>query len=94
MTTNRDTQLTMGGKGTTEPTVLITESHFSDEQKTYFYGYSAGDDFYEALIAAHTNLSDAESHAFNARLVLILANHIGSLPVLRQALEAAAVPDK
>ncbi|MEY3669572.1 MAG: hypothetical protein RL258_967 [Pseudomonadota bacterium] len=73
---------------------LITESHFSDPQKTYFYGYSAGDDFYEALIAAHTNLSEAESHALNARLVLILANHIGSLPVLKQALQAAAVQAK
>jgi hypothetical protein len=84
----------MEGGGSTEPASLITESHFSDAQKTYFYGYSAGDDFYEALIAAHANLSEAESHAFNARLVLILANHIGSLPVLRQALQAAAVEDK
>lgn len=84
----------MESKGTNEPAGLITETHFSDAQKTYFYGYSAGDDFYEALIAAHANLSEAESHAFNARLVLILANHIGSLPVLREALEAAAVRDK
>ena len=84
----------MEGGGSTEPASLITDSHFSDAQKTYFYGYSAGDDFYEALIAAHANLSEAQSHAFNARLVLILANHIGSLPVLRQALQAAALEDK
>ncbi len=48
------------------------------------------DDFYQSLIDAHQGLSAEESHAFNARLVLLLANHIGSLPVLRQALAAAA----
>jgi hypothetical protein len=48
------------------------------------------DDFYEALIDAHQGLSTDESHAFNARLVLVLANHIGSLPVLREAFAAAA----
>jgi hypothetical protein len=47
------------------------------------------DDFYEALIEAHQGLSTDESHAFNARLVLVLANHIGSLPVLREAFTAA-----
>lgn len=52
----------------------------------------APDDFYEALIEAHQDLSTEESHAFNARLVLVLANHIGSLAVLRQALAAAARP--
>ncbi|MEO0361725.1 MAG: DUF2783 domain-containing protein, partial [Pseudomonadota bacterium] len=35
------------------------------------------DGAYAALLAAHRGLSDAESHALNARLVLILANHIG-----------------
>jgi hypothetical protein len=49
----------------------------------------APDDFYEALIEAHQGLSTDESHAFNARLVLVLANHIGSLAVLREAFEAA-----
>jgi hypothetical protein len=49
----------------------------------------APDDFYEALIEAHQGLSSEESHAFNARLVLVLANHIGALPVLREALAAA-----
>ncbi|MBT2324917.1 DUF2783 domain-containing protein [Variovorax paradoxus] len=49
----------------------------------------APDDFYEALIEAHQGLSADESHAFNARLVLVLANHIGSLAVLRRALDAA-----
>ena len=47
------------------------------------------DDFYEALIEAHRDLDSAASHALNARLVLLLANHIGSLVVLQQALLAA-----
>lgn len=47
------------------------------------------DDFYEALIDTHKDLSAAESHALNARLVLLLANHIGSLVVLKEALAAA-----
>jgi hypothetical protein len=47
------------------------------------------DDFYEALIDAHRDLSTEASHALNARLVLLLANHIGSLPVLREALQIA-----
>jgi len=49
----------------------------------------SADDFYEALIDAHRDLAAADSHALNARLVLLLANHIGSLEVLRQALQAA-----
>jgi hypothetical protein len=49
----------------------------------------APDDFYEALIEAHQGLPTAESHALNARLVLLLCNHIGSLAVLKQALQAA-----
>ena len=50
---------------------------------------SAPDDFYEALIDAHQDLSAADSHALNARLVLLLANHIGSIDVLREAMQAA-----
>ncbi len=49
----------------------------------------APDDFYEALIDAHQGLSTEQSHAFNARLVLVLANHIGSMVALREALAAA-----
>lgn len=50
---------------------------------------TAPDEFYQALIDAHGDLSPQESHAFNARLVLLLANHIGSLAILREALQAA-----
>lgn len=50
---------------------------------------SAPDDLYEALINAHQDLSIEESQAFNARLILLLSNHIGALPVLQEALQAA-----
>ena len=47
------------------------------------------DAFYNELIAAHDGLSKDESDAFNARLILTLANHIGDRDVLREALELA-----
>lgn len=47
------------------------------------------DGFYDELLSAHTGLSDDESHAYNARLVLTLANQIGDRATLRAALEAA-----
>lgn len=50
---------------------------------------AAPDDFYAALIDAHRDLSSAQSHALNAKLVLLLANHIGDEAVLQQALDAA-----
>ena len=50
---------------------------------------SAPDDFYEALIDTHRELSPDASHALNARLVLLLANHVGDLAVLREAMSAA-----
>jgi hypothetical protein len=47
------------------------------------------DGFYAALVATHQGLSDEESELLNARLVLILANHVGDRDVLRQALVLA-----
>lgn len=47
------------------------------------------DGFYAELLGAHEGCSPGETHALNARLVLILANHIGDHEVLRQALAAA-----
>lgn len=47
------------------------------------------DDFYEALMQAHSGLSDAESHALNARIVLIMANRIADIGVLRDILSTA-----
>lgn len=52
--------------------------------------FDSGDDFYEALLAAHQDLDVAGSQAFNARLILLLANHIGRQDVLLEALSAAA----
>jgi hypothetical protein len=50
---------------------------------------AAPDDFYERLIAMHRGLSDDESALVNAKLVLLLANHIGDAEVLAQAMAAA-----
>lgn len=50
---------------------------------------AAPDDFYENLIDAHRDLSDAQSQALNAALVLLLSNHIGDTDVLHEALAAA-----
>lgn len=48
------------------------------------------DDFYARLLAAHEDKSKDESDALNARLVLILSNHIGDVEVLDQAIDLAA----
>lgn len=44
------------------------------------------DDFYEELLTAHQDLSKSESDAVNARLILILANHIGDRSILSDAI--------
>jgi hypothetical protein len=48
-----------------------------------------GDDFYEELLNAHEGLSKEESDAYNARLILLLANHIGERGILSEAITAA-----
>lgn len=53
----------------------------------------APDEFYAELLAVHEGLSKAESDALNARLILLLANHIGDRQVLSEALQAAARKD-
>lgn len=50
------------------------------------------DGFYAKLIALHDGLTDADSAALNARLVLILANQVGDRRVLDQVLEMASKP--
>ena len=50
------------------------------------------DAFYAALVTTHQGLSDEASELLNARLVLILANHIGDPEILRQALALARAP--
>jgi hypothetical protein len=47
------------------------------------------DGFYAALMDAHRDLSPEASRRLDARLVLLLANHIGDLAVLHEALAAA-----
>jgi hypothetical protein len=47
------------------------------------------DDFYEALIDSHRDLTPEQSQALNARLILLLANHIGEMDVLREAMHIA-----
>jgi Protein of unknown function (DUF2783) len=50
------------------------------------------DDSYARLIATHDGLTEAESHALNARLILILMNHIGDDAVLAEAMRLARGP--
>ena len=50
------------------------------------------DGFYSELIKAHDGLSDDDSAALNARLILILANQIGTREVLSAAIKAAKTP--
>jgi hypothetical protein len=47
------------------------------------------DGLYAAIIEAHQGLSLEDSAALNARLVLLLANHIGDASVVREALTTA-----
>jgi hypothetical protein len=47
------------------------------------------DDFYAALVELHRGLSDEQSELVNARLILLLANHVGDVGVLREAMQRA-----
>lgn len=68
---------------------LITQANFGIPGHTPLHAFTPGDDFYEWLIESHRGLSDDQSRLVNARLVLLLANHVGDLRVLREALAAA-----
>ncbi|MEQ8604588.1 MAG: DUF2783 domain-containing protein [Marivibrio sp.] len=57
---------------------LVTDANIDDP-----------DGFYARLIEAHRDLTDAESRQLNARLILLLANHIGERAVLESALAQA-----
>lgn len=48
------------------------------------------DDVYNALVDAHKGLSEEECRAFDARLILLLVNHIGDEAVIEEALKEAA----
>ena len=68
---------------------LNLQPNFSESGKRYFQTFSPGDDFYESLIETHSGLTDEQSALVNAKLVLLLANHIGDLGVLREAMQRA-----
>ena len=68
---------------------LNTQPNFANPGQLPRQAYTPGDDFYDALIDAHRGLTDARSERLNARLVLLLANHIGDLDVVREALALA-----
>jgi hypothetical protein len=68
---------------------LNLQPNFHEAGKRYFRDFTPGDDFYEALIDTHRNLSDEQSALVNAKLILLLANHIGDMYVLREALRLA-----
>ena len=53
-------------------------------------GLSRPDDFYNALMDMHRNLSEEQSQLANAKLILLLANHIGDKQTLEEALKIAA----
>ena len=48
------------------------------------------DDVYNAIVDAHKGLNDEQSRDFDARLILLLVNHIGDEAVIREALKEAA----
>ena len=50
---------------------------------------AAPDDFYEALLAIHQDLTPEQARAVDARLILLLCNHIGDPAVLREAMARA-----
>jgi hypothetical protein len=68
---------------------LNTRPNFGVPGEQPLRSFTPGDDFYEMLIETHRGLDDASSRLLNARLILLLANHIGDLRVLREALMAA-----
>ena len=68
---------------------LNLQPNFAEPGKRYFHTFSPGDDFYEALIDTRNGLSDDHSALVNAKLGLLLSNHIGALNVLRQAMQLA-----
>ena len=47
------------------------------------------DDAFRAVVEAHRGLNDEQSADLDAALVLILANHIGDIDVLREAIVLA-----
>lgn len=53
---------------------------------------TAPDEIYEAIIAMHEGLDDEESMKVNARMIIILANHIGDASIIKEAARVAREP--
>jgi hypothetical protein len=68
---------------------LQLDPNFAEAGRRYVRDFSPGDDFYEMLIDAHRDLTDEQSALLNAKLILLLANHIGDMALLRQAFALA-----
>lgn len=68
---------------------LTLQPNFAEPGRPQRWGYTPGDAFYDTLIKAHAGLTDAQSELLNARLILLLANHVGDLAVLREAIALA-----
>jgi hypothetical protein len=51
--------------------------------------FAKPDDAFRMIVESHRGLSDAQSADLDAALVLVLANHIGDIEVLREAIELA-----
>ena len=65
------------------------QPNFYETGKRYFRDFTPGDDFYEALIDTHRDLTDEQSALVNAKLILLLSNHIGDIHILREAMALA-----
>jgi hypothetical protein len=48
------------------------------------------DGLFEALVEAHRDLDAEASRCLDARIIFILANHIGSTTTVREAIQIAA----
>ena len=68
---------------------LHLQPHLAEPGQRYFRDFTPGDDFYEALIETHRDLSDEQSQLLNAKLILLLANQVGDIAVIREALRLA-----
>lgn len=68
---------------------LNLQPNFAEPGVRQRHAYMAGDSFYDALVHAHQGLSDAQSELLHARLLLLLANQVGDLAVLREAIALA-----
>ena len=51
--------------------------------------FAKPDDAFRMIVESHRGLSDAQSADLDAALVLVLANHVGDIEVLREAIELA-----